>query len=506
MANEDGREISRQCGVCRTNCLDSLDRTNKVQTKLAWWNLPSQLRSIGLTGVEMNEWVEINDVDVHDDDSMAGSVNGSDEQHSDKEDGQHAEQAREEGENHLHVADEQALGAVSDDLEAVVDGSLSSALETSFRRLWRVNGDHISIQYAGSAALRKDTHTNEAFADLDSGLRFGKQLAINMQYNARRYMMNTVADPIKNDILAVVLGYPKGEVGSSSALWVAEQMRARRDEYTQKVRTQAVICTYNVGLATPSEQMVKGLRPLLRPHGVVDETLPSQQHQGAAGGVQGGPAFLLIGLQRVARTTSVATDIIARWAELVSAEVEAVYSSNGSAADSGYAGSSATDVSAESTVGTAQAATADVQAVGRDTGPAQHQAPTPASVAAVHDGDGHGDGGDKLGKGRRLKQVRCAYVLLVKKAAGGSLLLVFLRRDLAVATSPDVAVQNARVAWYSSGMLSGSRGTLGFRCECSGSSLCFMSSHFEGKNGEISDTLKCDYLSIALLVATLCQC
>ena len=45
----------------------------------------------------------------------------------------------------------------------------------------------------GSAALRKDTHTNEAFADLDSGLRFGKQFAINMQYNARRYMMNTIA-------------------------------------------------------------------------------------------------------------------------------------------------------------------------------------------------------------------------------------------------------------------------------------------------------------------------
>jgi hypothetical protein len=122
----------------------------------------------------------------------------------------------------------------------------------------------------GSAALRKDTHTNEAFADLDSGLRFGKQFAINMQYNARRYMMNTIADPIKNDILAVVLGYPKDEVGSSSALWVAEQMRARRDYYTQEVRTQAVVCTYNVGLATPCKEMASSLRPLLRPHGVVD--------------------------------------------------------------------------------------------------------------------------------------------------------------------------------------------------------------------------------------------
>ena len=47
---------------------------------------------------------------------------------------------------------------------------------------------------------------------------------MNMQYSTRRYLMNTVADPIKNDVLAVLLGYPKGEVGSSSALWVAEQV------------------------------------------------------------------------------------------------------------------------------------------------------------------------------------------------------------------------------------------------------------------------------------------
>ena len=34
----------RQGGVVRTNCLDSLDRTNKVQSKLAWWTLASQVR------------------------------------------------------------------------------------------------------------------------------------------------------------------------------------------------------------------------------------------------------------------------------------------------------------------------------------------------------------------------------------------------------------------------------------------------------------------------------
>jgi hypothetical protein len=35
---------ARQSGAVRTNCLDSLDRTNKVQTKLAWWVLARQVR------------------------------------------------------------------------------------------------------------------------------------------------------------------------------------------------------------------------------------------------------------------------------------------------------------------------------------------------------------------------------------------------------------------------------------------------------------------------------
>jgi hypothetical protein len=66
------------------------------------------------------------------------------------------------------------------------------------------------------------------------------------------------------------------------------------------------------------------------------------------------------------------------------------------------------------------------------------------------------------------KRAPSAYTLFVSKASGGSLLLVFLRRDLATERNPDLAVQNARVAWYGSGMLGGSRGTLAFRCEFSG--------------------------------------
>lgn len=436
-----------------------------MQTKLAWWNLQGQLQAIGLTvpkSFAMHEWVEPNDHNIDDEEDATEQVMGTGEMHVDTEAGAGGEQPGKEDNGHTTIdkqdttVSSSVLG--SPEVRMIADEPLPSDFETDFRRLWRSNGDHISTQYAGSAALRKDTHTNEAFADFDSGLRFGKQFAINMQYNARRYMMNTVGDPIKNDILAVILGYPKGEVESSSALWVADQMRARRDEYTQRVRTQAAICTYNVGLATPSKQMVKGLRSLLRPHGVADETVSSQQDDSTAGGVKGGPAFVLVGLQRVARTTSVAAEVISRWSELITAEVEAVYSDYFTGADS-------------------------VEEA------AMHR--VSANPAVAEDGGDAVRSRDEDTSGNTPNKGGRAYTLLVSKAAGGSLLLVFVRRDLATAANPDVAVQNARVAWYSSGMLSGSRGTLAFRCECSGSSLCFMSSHFEGKSGEISDTLKC---------------
>jgi len=79
------------------------------------------------------------------------------------------------------------------------------------------------------------------------------------------------------------------------------------------------------------------------------------------------------------------------------------------------------------------------------------------------------------------------YKLLVSKSSGGALLCVFLRRD--IAETGDEGIANARVAWYGGGILD-SRGTLAFRCEWSGSSLCFMASFFEGKAGECSDTLR----------------
>lgn len=49
-ASEDGKVVSQQRSVVRTNCMDCLDRTNVVQGTLARWMLNEQLRSIGILG------------------------------------------------------------------------------------------------------------------------------------------------------------------------------------------------------------------------------------------------------------------------------------------------------------------------------------------------------------------------------------------------------------------------------------------------------------------------
>ncbi|CBQ67575.1 probable SAC1-recessive suppressor of secretory defect [Sporisorium reilianum SRZ2] len=49
-ASDDGKVVSQQRSVVRTNCMDCLDRTNVVQGTLARWMLNEQLRAIGILG------------------------------------------------------------------------------------------------------------------------------------------------------------------------------------------------------------------------------------------------------------------------------------------------------------------------------------------------------------------------------------------------------------------------------------------------------------------------
>ena len=51
--NEDGSKAQKiQTGVVRTNCMDSLDRTNVVQATIAKWTLNQQLRELGILSAD----------------------------------------------------------------------------------------------------------------------------------------------------------------------------------------------------------------------------------------------------------------------------------------------------------------------------------------------------------------------------------------------------------------------------------------------------------------------
>ena len=51
----------------------------------------------------------------------------------------------------------------------------------------------------------------DATSNWDSKLKLGRQIALNIQYSARRHMMSTVADPLKNETIRLFLGWPESQ-------------------------------------------------------------------------------------------------------------------------------------------------------------------------------------------------------------------------------------------------------------------------------------------------------
>jgi len=172
-ASKAGASVATQSGVIRTNCLDSLDRTNKVQTKLAYWNLPEQLASLGLSmpaALSAHEWHDLSDpsdwppLPTADGAELAGGVGGVWWHHaaSGRSGALAAVQDLQvlldektlsptdtlvwaEGWSEWRLLDE-AAGALSLHLQTASDAEAASAeeFERAFRRLWRRNGDAIS--------------------------------------------------------------------------------------------------------------------------------------------------------------------------------------------------------------------------------------------------------------------------------------------------------------------------------------------------------------------------
>uniref|UniRef100_T1HA14 Phosphatidylinositol-3-phosphatase SAC1 n=3 Tax=Rhodnius prolixus TaxID=13249 RepID=T1HA14_RHOPR len=127
----DGKVVSEQDGVFRTNCIDCLDRTNVVQSLLATVSLEFILKKVYLLP---------------------------------------------------------ATGSIRDD----------AGLQQMLRHVWTDNGDRMSLQYAGTGALKTDFTRN--------GVRTHKGLLQDLRNSMLRYYFNNLFDGTNQDSIDLILG------------------------------------------------------------------------------------------------------------------------------------------------------------------------------------------------------------------------------------------------------------------------------------------------------------
>ncbi|KAG5454965.1 Phosphatidylinositide phosphatase SAC1, variant 2 [Clonorchis sinensis] len=135
--------VSRQTGVFRSNCIDCLDRTNVVQSMLAWCALERALITIGQLSPQSAST------------SASASTNS-------------------------------ALA------------QMWSGFGFRFRSIWADNADYCSLQYTGTRALKTDfTRT---------GKRTLRGMLMDGYHSLLRYYMNNFTDGFRQDAMHLFLG------------------------------------------------------------------------------------------------------------------------------------------------------------------------------------------------------------------------------------------------------------------------------------------------------------
>ncbi|TDH72095.1 hypothetical protein CCR75_001255 [Bremia lactucae] len=142
----DGRVVSRQSGVVRTNCMDNLDRTNVVQSIHCQPHSSFYVPLQSLFG-RRNVLLQLNETEA---------------------------------------------------LQGNVLSSPFSGFEATFKRVWGNNADAISLLYAGTGALKTDfTRT---------GKRTKKGALMDGYNSCLRYIINNFMDGHRQDVLDLLLG------------------------------------------------------------------------------------------------------------------------------------------------------------------------------------------------------------------------------------------------------------------------------------------------------------
>ncbi|VEL38363.1 unnamed protein product [Protopolystoma xenopodis] len=189
-----GKVVSKQKGTFRTNCIDCLDRTNVVQSLLAWRSLEASLKNIGLL-----------------------SSSSSSTSHETVED-----------------CPMVSLSATADNWgtpdDSVASRDIWPGFGPVFRAIWADNADACSLQYTGTLALKTDfTRTGTtnnlialrryeykdgvALLTVSSHYFFSKGkrtfLGILMDgyHSAMRYYYNNFSDGFRQDAIDLFLGH-----------------------------------------------------------------------------------------------------------------------------------------------------------------------------------------------------------------------------------------------------------------------------------------------------------
>ena len=150
LVSDSGRLLAAQSGVHRVNCMDSLDRTNVVQSVFARRMLLRQLRAFRIISAE---------------ELQAGTMLPGE--------------------------------GVPDEDNAVLRMPFP-ALERAYRRIWSENADEMSMLYAGTPALKGD-FTRTGKRTPTGALKDGFHSAV-------RYYINNFLDEDRQDAIDILLG------------------------------------------------------------------------------------------------------------------------------------------------------------------------------------------------------------------------------------------------------------------------------------------------------------
>ena len=172
-----------QNGVFRVNCLDSLDRTNVAQSKIAMTLLHRQIKSLGFV-------LE----DIFSKDVLKDTI------------------------------------AFSEDGKVVIK---------QLKSFWAEQGDYLSKQYVG-------TNSTISKVSRDGKEGFLGKLSHKMK-NVQRYFINSFSDNFAQNSIDIILGkHSHSVVSSQMRLFIADELTKRQDEYTDNDSVNMFVGTWNL--------------------------------------------------------------------------------------------------------------------------------------------------------------------------------------------------------------------------------------------------------------------